>query len=371
MYLEAGTPYSARTPVAIATEYCRDCGLIRQTPNLEVKLDYTGRERATARQLPDYTDRIIGSLSELDVAPDDLILEVGSNDGTFLKALRCAGFRNLLGVEPSGWLAGRASASDLTVVNDFFNRDLAVKIVEGYGAARAVICRHTLEHVPDIRGLVQGISDVLDTGGLCFVEVPDTDWIISDLFAHEIWDEHISYFRASSLARLLQTSGLVPPRSARIRFRDTRNLLSWSRRGAASDLVAGDLVDDATGWPELAKSRWDAFAVRLRAAVAAAPRPIIAIGASHIQLNFLNFTGLDNSVDLLIDDDFAKAGRCAPLASLVPILSTPQALQSVRSGTVCEPPFPIRRYPAWEDRICDTLSPYRVGSITPYDLRSE
>jgi len=45
--------------------------------------------------------------------------------------------------------------------------------------------------------------------------------------------------------------------------------------------------------------------------VAAAPRPIIAIGPSHIQLNFLNFTGLDHSVALLIDDLEGCGGKDA------------------------------------------------------------
>ena len=92
----------------------------------------------------------------------------------------------------------------------------------------------------------------------------------------------------------------------------------------------------------------------------------MAIGASHIQLNFLNFTGLDGSVELLIDDDPVKAGRYVQLASPVPVRTTSAVLASVRSGTVLRTAFP---YPAWEDRICAALAPYGVGSIEPYDLR--
>jgi SAM-dependent methyltransferase len=331
-------------------------------------LDYGEIERDTARQLPDYSDEILGSLADFGVAPDDLVIEVGANDGTFLRALGAAGYRRLIGVEPSRRLAARAAAAGLTIHNDFFGRACAADLIARHGLARAVICRHTLEHVPDIGDLTAGLAAILAPGGLCFIEVPDTDWIVSQLFAHEIWDEHISYFRAESLTRLAGTVGLTPVRLKRTRFRDTCNLLCWSVRGPIPPGMVQDLMANATSPADLMdfQSRWDAFAARLRHLVDAAARPIVAIGASHIQLNFLNFAGLDGCIDLLIDDDPVKAGHCAPLASAVPIHLTSDVLASLRTGTVLRTAFP---YPAWEGRICTALAPYGVGVITPYSLR--
>jgi hypothetical protein len=154
----------------------------------------------------------------------------------------------------------------------------------------------------------------------------------------------------------------------RIRFRDTRNLLCWAVRGEPTKDNAENLLDDATGWVDLAQfqTKWDSFSSKLRARVMVAPRPVIAGGASHIQLNFLNFTGLAGSVDLLIDDDPVKVGRFAPLASAVPIRATAEVLTSIQTGTVLRTAFP---YPAWEDRICAALAPHGVASIKPYGLK--
>jgi hypothetical protein len=99
--------------------------------------------------------------------------------------------------------------------------------------------------------------------------------------------------------------------------------------------------------------------------VAEASKPVIGIGASHIQLNFLNFTGLAGAVDILIDDDPWKMGRFAPLAKPVPIQRTSDVLASVRQGTLLRTAFP---YPDWEQRVCDALQVYGVGSIAPYRL---
>jgi hypothetical protein len=341
--------------------------MIRQVAGREVVLDYTTIERDTAKQIPDYAARIISSLNEAGVGLGDPILEVGANDGSFLRALRDAGFQNLSGVEPSRRLAEIAAASGFRVHGDYFGRDLANRIVSDTGAVKAVICRHTLEHVPDSRSLVEGIAKVLLPGGLAFIEVPDTDWIVSELFVHEVWDEHINYFRWSSLAALLGACGLTPIRMERVRFRDTCNLLSWSVRGGAAPQPALS-GGDTTSLADVAslQGRWDAFAGRLRDAVRTAPKPVIAMGASHNQLNFLNFSGLDGSVDLLMDDDPKKTGCFAPLAKAVPIKTTRDILDTVRTGTILQTAFP---YPAWEERVRSALEPLGVTFIKPYDLK--
>src|SRR6185437_385416 len=127
------TPAKPANPVAIELEACRSCGLIRQVPDRLVPLNYDQIIRGTAKQLPDYAGRIIASLSEHGVAKDDLVVEVGANDGTFLKELRNSGYRNLLGVEPSRQLGETAASSGFTVLNDYFGRPLAQQILASHG----------------------------------------------------------------------------------------------------------------------------------------------------------------------------------------------------------------------------------------------
>jgi 2-polyprenyl-3-methyl-5-hydroxy-6-metoxy-1,4-benzoquinol methylase len=363
------SPVQPGLPVAIELEACRSCGLIRQVPDRLVSLNYDQIVRGTARQLPDYAQRIITSLSEYGVAKDALVVEVGANDGTFLRELRNSGYHKLLGVEPSHQLAETTSNSGISILNNYFDRNLARQILASHGPAAAVICRHTLEHVPDIRELAAGISDLLAPGGVSFVEVPDTDWVITELFAHEIWDEHISYFRPRSLAALLDKVGLRPDRLERVRFRDTRNLLCWATQQQISTASRFSAEDEASPADvDNFQTRWNAFSARLRTNIEKLPRPLVAIGASHIQLNFLNFSGLDEHVDILVDDDDAKAGRFAPLARPVPIRTTADILATLRQGTLLLSAFP---YPAWEEKLCNTLAPYGVAFIRPYDLVQE
>ncbi len=361
-------PIVPHEPTRIELEYCKDCGLIRQVPGKVVELNYHGIFRGTAKQLPHYAEDIMTALPSYGVQPGDLVLEVGANDGTFLRELRSRGYQNLLGIEPSTQLAEFSRQSGLDILNSYFDRRLAAEIRATRGPVRAVICRHTLEHVPDIFEFTRATADVLADDGVNLIEVPDADWVVTNLFAHEIWDEHITYFRARSLRRLLENCGLRPVELRRMRFRDTRNLLCWSTLAVKTTSQAVDLLDDEADIDAVAgfQSRWDDFSQRLRGQLLASPKPIVGIGASHIQLNFFNFAGLGDLVDSLIDDDETKAGRFAPLSRAVPIRSTDQTLATMRQGTLLRTAFP---YPSWEDRLEGTLRGYGVVLINPYDMQ--
>jgi len=364
LYLDRPTPTE---PATIELEYCRGCGFIRQVPERMIQLNYERIVRGTSQQLPPYAPDILASLTQFGVKSDDLIVEVGANDGTFLKELRALGYENLLGVEPSKQLADAARSSGFQILDAYFDQKLAADIRKDRGGARAVICRHTLEHVPDIVAFTRAITAVLAADGVAVIEVPDADWLVTNLFAHEIWDEHISYFRPRSLGALLDSCGLKPVRLERMRLRDTRNLVCWSVPASTNASTSPCRTEDEASFEAVAQfqARWDAFAERLREIVSESPQPVIAIGAAHPQLNFLNFSGLCAAVETLVDDDEAKAGRFAPLAKAVPIRTTSQIISTVREGTLLRTGFP---YPAWEERIDHALAAHNVRSIKPYSI---
>lgn len=369
IYREATDPQGSPAEIPIVLQYCADCGFIRQSPSHRLRLDYDKIARSTAKQLPDYASDIIASLASLALRQGDAVLEVGCNDGTFLGALRSAGFEALTGVEPSRDLAEAGRAMGHEVICDYFGIRAATSLLRDRAPFRAVICRHTLEHVPDITDLLAGIAQALAPGGVAFIEVPDTDWVISELFAHEIWDEHIGYFRARSLSLALLRHGLTPVRMERQRFRDTRNLLCWAIK-APSDHASATVFPDVTEMVDVSQfqRRWDAFAARLRQQLETAAGPFMAIGAAHNQMNFLNYADLDDRIDVLIDDDPRKAGRYAQLARLVPIKASAEVLAACRRGTLICTGFP---YPEWERRLCEALAPRGVTICHPYERRPE
>jgi hypothetical protein len=77
-------------------ELCSQCGLVRQMASSGPR-EYVEVTRSTSLQFPLYVNSLIGKLRSSGIGPNDLVLEVGANDGLFMTALREAGFNNLVG----------------------------------------------------------------------------------------------------------------------------------------------------------------------------------------------------------------------------------------------------------------------------------
>ncbi|HVA40068.1 MAG TPA: methyltransferase domain-containing protein [Candidatus Binataceae bacterium] len=349
----------------LAFDLCNSCGLVRQLPGAAPR-DYGATTRSTAKQFPAYGQALIERLASLGVGPNDLIVDVGSNDGVFLDALRTAGFSRLVGVEPSRQLADSARARGLRVENDYFGPHLVPDLLGAHGPARAIVCRHTLEHVPDPAAFVPALRDCLaPEGGVALLEVPDGAAIPDLMNVYEFWDEHLYCFCAENLARLLDRVGM-PAFDAQVQpHLETRNLLLWCGRGRARAPEIGADRDCVALWRGL-PARWAEFRERFGAALRDARRPIYLIGGSHSQYNIANYAGIGRFVDHLIDDDPAKLGGFPPILGASPsIISTARFESSARSGTVLITGF---GYAKWTARICGHAAKHGMQRIDPRDF---
>lgn len=344
--------------------YCECCGFIQQYPQTRKSLDYTKISRGTSKQLQDYTTEIVESLGLYGIKSSSKLLDIGSNDGSFLNKMKIAGYDNLMGVEPSRFLSEKTSKDGFKIINDFFDSKKSQWIIDNYGQMDAVICRHTLEHVIDIRDFIGGILNVLVEGGVAYVEVPDTDWTINNLLAYEFWDEHISYFNKNTLENIFIDVGFSIKQSKIFKFRDVQNIGCWIVKDS-TDKKSNKKKSTFEKAKNLSQfqSLWDLYSSELRTNLLSKARPYIALGASHVQQNFLNYTLLSDCVDMLIDDDPEKMHRFLYFGKAVPIITTDKLIKTINSGTIILSAFP---YPEWQDRIkrdlcCNSFSFLETG----------
>ena len=98
-----------------------------------------------------------------------------------------------------------------------------------------------------------------------------------------------------------------------------------------------------------------------------AAKPIFAIGASHPQINFLNFSGSSDYVDFLIDDDPDKVGRFVQFNRGVQVIDTKSFLSSEGSGTIILTAFNQKN---WQESILNqvTHAGRKFTLIDPYSL---
>lgn len=344
-------------------EACFGCGLLRNR-NFSSPLDYSNRPRPTARQLPDFRDHLLNLISST-LDKDDLILEIGSNDGCFLDFLQSEGFSNICGVEPSSELVRTSRSKGHRIFSAYFGTDLVGPLLAHFGPPKLVICRHTLEHVPDPFGFVQALRDILvPANGVALVEVPDSTAILDGVNFVELWDEHLFYFTPATMGLIMERNGLQISTQMTFKHLETRNILINATLGGGSFREISDtsLTSEANLWKEFS-NRFCTLSNQIKKAICTAPKPIYIIGASHPQSNFVNFLNLGLSVDFMIDDDLAKVGKLPPINShCVQIISSDDFLRHDQGGTLVLTAF---GYLNWARQLSDIALSKGMSIIDP------
>lgn len=352
--------------IKLSFEFCTKCALIRQQAIQDDICNYENVNRTTGHRLPEYALEIIETLDKAGVQKSDLVVEVGANDGTFLDLLASERFDNSLGIEPSVSCTTLCRSKGHKIENVPLNYAEAERIRKSYGPAKAVICRHIMEHIPFPLDFLAAVKTILDEGGILVIEVPDAHRIIHDLRGYELWDEHIESFSSGNLSLLLQHAGFTLNKVFKRPYLDTVNILMYCSlgfRGKQHQVLPSELSKDIS-LCESFKERWAAYCYNLRVKLSISPKPIVAFGASHPQSNFFLFTDIGGYIDFLIDDDPLKAGKYSPVPMPIPVISTSQLLTGIRPGTVLRSAF---GYKGWMDRVCQSLTlTEKVIVIDPY-----
>lgn len=345
--------------VNLSFEYCVKCAFIRQKSIKEMH-DYTKDERKTEHLSPNYVSEIVEFFLKNRVGKNELIIDIGSNDGSFLDVLYRAGFKNLLGIEPSIASSKICKSKGYNIENAYFNESESRKIKEKYGDAKVVVCRHVLEHIEEPSIFVESMKKLLDNKGMLFVEVPDSSNIIQGLRAYDLWDEHINYFNLNNLTALLNNRGFKIEKSSNKKYTSTKTVLLWG--SVDEGLHENEKIhsEDIRACKNFRKN-WEDFSRTKRHEICNSKKPIVCLGASHPQTNFIIFSGIGDEIYKLVDDDLNKVKKYALIPKPVPIISTREFLESRFSGTVLKTAF---GYEYWMNKVCKSIEGIRI--IEPY-----
>lgn len=138
---------------------------------------------------------------------DPFVVELGSNDGIMLRHFKDAGYRHL-GIEPSENVADVARAQGIQTLSEFFNLELADRLVAEHGHADAVLSANVMCHIPDINAIAAGIARLLKPDGVLMFEDPYLGDMIAKTSYDQIYDEHVFIFSATSVAWAFAQHGL-------------------------------------------------------------------------------------------------------------------------------------------------------------------
>lgn len=190
--------------------FCADCTTVQidhTVPKEEMFGEYlyvSGTTETLRRHFQASTERLVERLT---LAPGDLVVDIGSNDGTWLKCYERRQLR-AVGVEPARNLAKQANAEGVDTINQFFNAETAREIIATRGRPRLVTAAGVFFHLEELHGATQGVRLLLEGGGTFCVQAIYLGEILRNTEFDNIYHEHLTYWTVGSIGRLFARYGL-------------------------------------------------------------------------------------------------------------------------------------------------------------------
>lgn len=213
---------------------CPRCGLLFNR-TFDPELALAGARYESSQACSNHFDTYIQSLAEEWVTRHSLrgkrVIEVGCGQAHFLLSLLRAGAGAAHGIDPLALMPEEAGHLAERISFDFSDLSGAHLDIPG----DALVCRHTIEHVPDIAGFLGLVSEWSRRNGDAPVlfEAPAAERIVRDGAFWDLYYEHCNYFSRHSLEIAFRKAGLRIDRS-QIAY-DGQYLLMEARHEPSAD----------------------------------------------------------------------------------------------------------------------------------------
>jgi hypothetical protein len=185
--------------------HCHNCELVQLglavDPTIIFPPEYPYTSGTTKLLRDNFADLQRESAAMLGLADKDLVIDIGSNDGTLLSNFKTGGQR-VLGIEPTD-VGDIANQRGIPTIKRYFNLDTARAVKREHGPASVVTAANCFAHIEDVHAIVDGIVEMLRPDGVFISESHYLIPLLDTLQYDTIYHEHLRYYSLASLRYLL------------------------------------------------------------------------------------------------------------------------------------------------------------------------
>jgi hypothetical protein len=311
---------------------CRKCSLAQLgcivDPQILFPPEYPYTSGTTKILRENFAEMYEEASAMLPLSREDLVVDIGSNDGTLLS--NWVKNHRVLGVEPSE-RGNLANERGIETWIRFFTGEAARSVRSEKGPAKVVTATNVFAHMEDVHSIVDGIVHMLADDGVFISESHYVVPLIETLQYDTIYHEHMRYYSLTSLKYLLDMHGLEIFHAKRIPTHGGSIRVYAARPGTREvrDTVAAILEDETRHalTPE-ALSRFRRRIVGSKLALQALLRDVkneskrvFGVGAPSRASTLINHVGLDDGIlDCVVEvKDSFKVGKYIP-GTIIPVV---------------------------------------------------
>ena len=261
------------------------------------------------------------------------ILDIGSNDGTWLRHFKKFGAK-VLGIEPSSRHAQNATKNGIETLNDYFTTSSAKGLSEKHGAPGLITANFVTANVPDLADFFQAIANLSDKETtIAILTGYHPDQFRVNMFDF-IYHEHVSYFSCQDFINLGKKYGLSLVDVQRVGLKGGSLLAIFSKK-IEPDGVSGDVgrLAQYEEWLNIRSPKWfTEIHQRIKLAQVETHKlldentssKIGGYGVSHSVTTLIYQFDLLDRIKALTDDNPRRQGKFAPGSGLAVI--SPQSV---------------------------------------------
>lgn len=142
-------------------------------------------------------------MGRLDHVNNYLLLDIGSNDGTFLKSFMKHSIK-VIGIDPAANLKEIALKNGIETITDFFNEETATNIknnVLNGKTLKVITCNNMFAHNSNLDTIILGVLNLLDKDGIFVFENSYLLDILDKTLVDLIYHEHMHHHHITALQK--------------------------------------------------------------------------------------------------------------------------------------------------------------------------
>ena len=194
----------------ISLNYCKICKHVQiaeiLNPNLLFKEYFweTGISKSNIYLM----EGIIKKIKRFKINAKSKVLEIASNDGSFLELIKKKFKCFVLGIDPAKNLKKISDKKKVLSISDYFNSKLSRKLLSRFGYFDFIFARNVIAHVSNPNEIFNGVKNLLTDEGTFILEVPHLGNIFQFNQYDNIFHEHVGFHSLKSIIDLSQNNSL-------------------------------------------------------------------------------------------------------------------------------------------------------------------
>ena len=260
-------------------------------------------------------------IKEFNLKPNkSYIIDVGSNDGVALKPFKDLKFKKILGIEPAKNLAKLANKNKIKTFNGFLNKKNLRKIKKG---ADLILASNVFAHSDNLKEMAECMLKLLNKNGVIIIEIQYLLNTLKDLTFDNIYHEHYNYWSLLSLTKFFKNFDLkifnaekIDTHGGSLRVyisKSSKKKIHTNVKKLLNEEIKFGLKNYKT-YLNFGKKVYEIRKNVLRnlTKLKQKEKKIIGFGAPAKATTALNFYGITDQIDFIVEDNPLKHNKFIP-----------------------------------------------------------